>query len=198
VALDVVQLPADLLDLLADQPAVGLELALAGTSGADSAGGAGQVGPQPGQPRQVVFQRRQLDLEPSLAGARMPREDVDDQRRAVQHLAVQELLQAALLIRGQLVVDDQQVEATRRLLIGQLRGAALAEVPHRIGLRPSLEGTADHRGAGGLGQGTELLQAALDRPAPVGRVVEADEEGALGRRGEVNQAAAFGHLFGPC
>ena len=52
--------------LLADEAPVGLELALAGTARADPAAGARQVGPQPGQARQVVLERRQLDLEASL------------------------------------------------------------------------------------------------------------------------------------
>jgi hypothetical protein len=68
----------------------------------------------------------------------MAREDVDDQRRSIEHLAVEQLLEGALLVRRQLVVDDQDVEIGRRLLVDQLRGATLAEVPHRVGLRPAL------------------------------------------------------------
>ena len=136
----------------------------------------------------------QLDLQAALARAGVAREDVEDQRRAVQHLAVEQLLEVALLVRRQLVVDDQQVEAAGCLLVDQLGRAALAEVPDRVRPLPALECAAHDRGTGGLRQGAQLRQAALHRPAPVRWVVEADEEGALGGRGEVDQAAAVGHL----
>ena len=66
-------LRADLLDALLhlgdprpDDAAVGLELALAGPAGADPAAGPREVGPQPGQARQLVLELGELDLEPAL------------------------------------------------------------------------------------------------------------------------------------
>ena len=177
------------------EAAVGLELALAGTAGADPAAGARQVGPQPRQPRQVVLERGQLDLQPALLRLRVAGEDVDDQRRSVEHLAVEQRLEAALLVRRQLVVDDEQVEVGGRLLVDQLGRAALAEVPHRIGLGTALGGAAHDGRPGRLGQGGELGQRALHRPPTITGIVEADEEGALDRGGEVDHACAFGHLF---
>ena len=192
---DVVELRAHLLDLLADEAPVRLELALTRSAGPDATTGAREVGPHPRQPRQVVFERGQLDLQAPLARPCVPREDVDDQRRTVEHLAVEQRLEATLLVRGELVVDDEQVEVAGRLLVDQLRRAALAEVPHRVGIGAALVRAAHHGGPGRLGQGGELRQRALHRPAFITGIVEADEEGALDRGGEVDHAGAFGHLF---
>ena len=197
VAADVVEIGADLLDPFADEPTVGLELALAGPSRADPATRARQVRPHPRQPRQVVLQRGELDLEPALLGPRVAGEDVDDQRGAIEHLAVEELLEAALLVRLELVVDDEHVEVGRCALVHELGGAAAAEIPHGIRARPSLRRGAHHDGPCGLGQGAELLERPRDRPPSVGWVVEPDQEGALVGGGEVDHASAFGHLFDP-
>ena len=145
----------------------------------------------------MVFERGELDLQAAFLRAGVTGEDVDDQRRSVQHLAVEQLLEAPLLVRRELVVDDQEVEVGGSLLVDQLGGSALAEIPHRVGRAAALEGAADHRCAGRLGQGGELLERAVHRPAAVAGVVEADQEGALGRSGEVDHAVAFGHLFDP-
>ena len=133
MALDVAQLALEALDPLADEAAVGLELRLAGTAArADAAARARQVRPHPGEARQVVLEPRQLHLEPPLLRPGALREDVDDQRRPIQHLAVEQTLEVPLLIRAQLVVDDEGVEVARRLLVDELGRAALAEVPERV------------------------------------------------------------------
>ena len=195
LALHLVEVGANLLDLLADEAPVGLELALAGSAGADPAAGAREVGPQPRQARQVVLERGQLDLQAPLLRLRVASEDVDDQRRSIQHLAVQQLLEAALLVGCQLVVDDEHVEVGGRLLVDQLGGAALAEVPHRVGRAAALEGAAHHRRPGRLGQGGELVERAAHRPPAIAGIVEADEEGALDRGSEVDHASSS---FGLC
>ena len=108
MALDLGDLVAEPMDLLADSPSVGFELTLAGSAGPDSAGGTRQVGPHPGQARQVVLELGELDLEPPLAGAGVAGEDVEDQGAAVEDLAVGDLLEVPLLVRAQLVVDDEE------------------------------------------------------------------------------------------
>ena len=108
-------------DPAADGPAVDLELRLAGTAHADAAGGtarsptrlACQVRPGAGQARQAVHELRQLDLERTLARARVPSKDIEDERRAVQYLDLcilaERALDLALLARRQLVVKDDHV-----------------------------------------------------------------------------------------
>ena len=63
------------------------------------------------------------------------------------------------------------------------------------GVGAALGGGAHDGRAGRLGQGCELGQRALHRPPTITGIVEADEEGALDRGGEVDHACAFGHLF---
>ena len=65
--------------------------------------------PLPGEPRQQVVELRQLHLQPALPRARAPREDVEDELRAVERLAADRLLDVALLRRRQLVVEDDHV-----------------------------------------------------------------------------------------
>ena len=63
------------------QPAVGLELRLAGTAHADAALLALEVGPAAHQAAGDVLQLRELDFELALEAAGALREDVEDQRR---------------------------------------------------------------------------------------------------------------------
>ena len=136
--------------------------------------------PQPGQPRQVVLERGELDLEAALLCPGVAGEDVDDQRRAVQHLAVEQPLEAALLVRVQLVVHDQHVEVGYDLLVDHSAARPLPKHHTGSGLVASLDAAHDRR-AGRLGQRGELSQRALHRPAVIGWVIETDEEGALDR-----------------
>ena len=65
---------------------------------------------EPDQPRQQVLQLRELDLQLAFARPRAPREDVEDQLRAIDDLAVERLLEVAQLRRRQLVVEDDDVD----------------------------------------------------------------------------------------
>ena len=120
-----------LLDPLADDPPVGLELGLARAARADTAAGPAQVGPHPGQPRQLVFELGELDLEAPFVGLGVQGEDVQDQPAAVDHLDLEQLLERPLLGRRELVVGDQHVKAGLALRAQQLLGLALADVPVR-------------------------------------------------------------------
>jgi hypothetical protein len=97
---------ADLLDPLLhlrdpgpDDPAVGLELALAGSAGADAALGSRKVGPQLGEARELVLELGQLDLQATLVGLGVEREDVEDQPAAIDDLDVEQPFERALLRR---------------------------------------------------------------------------------------------------
>ena len=185
---------ADLLDAFLhlrdprpDDPAVGLELALAGSAGADPALGPRQVGPQLGQPRQLVLELGELDLEAALVGLGVEREDVEDQPAAVDDLDVEQLLEGALLGGRQLVVGDEEVEAGLALGGGELLGLALADVPVRVDVAAVLPLGADDVGARGRGEVGELGERVLGGPAVVVAGVDGDEEGLLDGRCEVDQ-----------
>ena len=69
------------------------------------------------QAGQAVAQLGELDLHHALLAARVLGEDVEDQRDPVDDVDVEELLEVALLRRGELVVEDDEVDVER---VGEL------------------------------------------------------------------------------
>ena len=118
---DVLELSLQRRDPVAGQPAVGLDLRLARSSGSDTAVDAPrseslQVRPQAPHPRQVVFELGELDLKLALGAVRVGGEDVEDDRRAVDHRHPERRLEIALLARRQLVVAGDEVGVGARQL----------------------------------------------------------------------------------
>ena len=181
-----------LLDLVADDPAVRLELRLARAARADAALRAREVRPQPRQARQLVLELRQLDLEAALVGPRVLGKDVEDQPAAVEHLDAEQALQRLLLVGRDLVVRDEQREAGLGLGLHQLLGLALADVPVGVDVAAVLPFRADHLGARCRGQVGELGQRFLGGPACVLAGIDGNEEGTLHRRHEVDHPIATG------
>ena len=72
-----------------------------------------------------ILELRKLDLPLALARAGPPREDVENQLRAVDDLAVEPLLQLSQLGRCQLVVEDHEVDSRFRARCSQ------AQTPRR-------------------------------------------------------------------
>ncbi len=119
-ALDAVELALQPCDALADQPAVDFELALAGAAQkAEAAALAFEMGPRPHQPRALVGERRQLDLQPAFMGARALAEDFEDQPGAVDDLGLPASLEIALLHRRQCAVDHDEPD---RVVFDATRG----------------------------------------------------------------------------
>ena len=116
---------------------------------------------RPDQPRQQVLQLRELDLQLAFARPRAPREDVEDQLRAVDDLAADLLFDLPQLRRRQLVVEDDDVDVGLGARRGERLDLAGAEEGRRIGLRPLLQHAQHDLGAGGLGQAGELVERAL-------------------------------------
>ncbi len=190
---------ADLLDALLhlgdagpDDPAVGLELALAGAARPDPALGAREVGPHLGEPRQLVLELGELDLEAALVGLRVEREDVEDQPAPVDDLDLDELLERALLGRRELVVGDEQVEPGLALGGHEILGLALAHVPVRVDVAAVLPLGADDVGAGRGREVGQLQERVLGVPAVRVTGVDGDEEGFLDGWGEVDQVVGHG------
>jgi hypothetical protein len=67
------------------------------------------VTPLAGQTRQKVFVLGELDLKATFPGAGAPPEDVQNERRPVNDLNAQGVLQVLLLVWGQLVIQDEDV-----------------------------------------------------------------------------------------
>src|SRR5207302_10860963 len=104
------------------QAAVGLDLRLPRSTGADPAVYAPraeplEVRPQPAHAGKVVLELGQLDLELALGRVGVVGEDVEDHRGAIDHGHAERLLEVALLTRAELVVARDDVCVRR----GQLR-----------------------------------------------------------------------------
>ena len=174
-------------DAHADQPAVGLQLGFARSARADCALGAFEVLPLPTQPWQQVLVLRKLHLQRRLAGARAAREDVEDQRAAVQHLDFERRFEVQLLRGRKLLVEDHE-----RVARGFARGLDLLELaradPGRgVGTRAPLQRLPDDGRARGAREPRQLAERLARRHQRPALVVQAHEEGALlHRRGRVS------------
>jgi hypothetical protein len=113
VALDRLELAADLGHAVADPAAVELE---GGVTGA-AAGLALARGPALAQARRDVGEARQLDLQAGLAAAGVAVEDLDDHAGAVEDADAGRLLEVAGLTRRDLVVDDDDLRAPRAVRV---------------------------------------------------------------------------------
>ena len=67
------------------------------------------MAPKAGQARQQMLQLGQFHLQFAFARAGALRENVQDQRRAVQHLAAEDLFQIAALRGGKLIVEHHRI-----------------------------------------------------------------------------------------
>ena len=124
--------------------------------------------PEPGhrlapaaEPGQQVVELRQLDLGLALPRPGVQREDVEDQRRAVDHLHPEPLLQVAELPRRQLVVEDHRLRVRRVDEVVDLLDLALADERGRVGRGPRLDHPGDRLRAGRARQGGELVERLL-------------------------------------
>src|SRR5690606_19838663 len=107
-------LPAHLRHLLADAAPVRLDLGLTGTAGGEAAALAaahlaGQRLTPAAQPRQHVLHLRERDLRLALPGLGVLGEDVEDQRRAVDDLDLDDVLEVDELAGAELTVADDGV-----------------------------------------------------------------------------------------
>ena len=181
-----------LLDVVAHEAAVRLQLGLAGSSGADPTARSRKVRPHSSQAGQLVLELRQLDLETALVRLRVLREDVQDEPRAVDHLGLDRFLQGPLLRRRKLIVRDQNRVSGLRPGGHQLVDLALADVVVGIDMAAVLPFSADHLCAGCVRQAGELTDRLLGRPARVVAGVHGHEESPLHGRGEIDHV--FAHI----
>ncbi len=96
-AAHVLDLLFDVPDAPVDLPAIGLELRFTRTARADAAAQLRHLNAPSGQPRQHVFQLRQLHLQLAFTGLGMAGKNVEDELRAVNHALVQDAFDVALL-----------------------------------------------------------------------------------------------------
>ena len=135
------------------------------------------------QPRQQVFQLRELDLQLAFARAGAPREDVENQLRAIDDLAIEALVQLAQLRRRQLVVEDDDVGVGFGRGLRQHVDLAAAEERGRVGLGTILQHAQDDAGARGLGEAGELFEGMFRVDPPRAAGDQTDERCPLHQHG---------------
>src|SRR3989449_9454654 len=173
------QLAANLHDAVANDAPVGLELGLARPPRADATAETLEVAPLPHEPRQEIRELGELHLELALARARALREDVEDQRGAVDHLDPQRLGDVALLAGRQPVVGDEEVGVSGVRRLADLVDLPLAEVERRARRLPLLDDALDDAAAGGLDQPRQLLERLFDLPPSLRRKPHRPDDGPL-------------------
>jgi hypothetical protein len=126
---------------------------LTSSAGADAALAAAraealEVRPQAAHAREVVLELGELDLELALRALRVPGEDVEDDRGAVDDRHPELLLEVAPLARRELVVDRDEVRVRTLGRLLDLLELARPEVRVRVRGVAVLDGLADGRDAG--------------------------------------------------
>ena len=157
------QITAQLVDAAADVTAVALQLALTGSARADAAAESAHRLAHTRQTRQNVLVLRQLDLQLALAGARTLRENIEDERRAVEYRAAGQLLQIAHLRRRQLVVEQDQTCVVHLGKLLNLFRLALTDKRAGIRRRTALQRHRNGLRTGSLRQRAQLVHRALVR-----------------------------------
>src|SRR3974390_2332422 len=111
---DPLELFLDLGDALADEPAVGFDLRFAGPAEeAKTAALALKMGPASNEPASLIGEMGEFHLQAPFAGLCTLTENLEDQRRAVEHFGVPGLFEVALLHRRKLRIDDDHLRFER-------------------------------------------------------------------------------------
>src|SRR5204863_3422712 len=94
-----------------------------------------------------MLQLRQFDLQLACFRASALRENVQNQRRAIKHLALEGPLQIACLRRRQLIVENDRIDLVPAAMLGKFIGFARADVSACSRGVELLDAFADHLAA---------------------------------------------------
>ena len=156
---DLLELLPELRHAVADQPAVGLDLGLAGAAEeAEAAALALEVGPGPDQPARLIVEMGELDLKPALGGRGALAEDLEDQPGAVDHLGLGAVLEILLLDRRDRAVDDQQLGVALAKRVADPLDLPRPEQGRRLGLADAEMQLVLDRDADRLGEPGRLVE----------------------------------------
>ena len=108
--------------------------------------------PQTSHALQVVVELGELDLQLALRAAGVQREDVEDHARTIHHAHLERVLEAALLVRRQVVLAHQHLGVHLATQRTQLLDLPRADVGPRIGRGSVLHDLADDLDADGTKQ----------------------------------------------
>ena len=162
--LHLLELFADDVDALADQPPVRLDLRFAGAAEkAEAAALALKVGPRPDQTAFLIDEMGELDLEAPFPCPRPLPEDLQDETGAVEHLGVPCRLEVPLLNRSERMIDDDELGVLGADETRELLDLAGAEESGRPWVRNGHEPARLHIEIDGGGKTDRLIEARLRR-----------------------------------
>ena len=176
-----VDLLRDHADAVPDPPAIGLELRFAGAAGADAAAEPRQRGARADQPRQQVLELRQLDLQLAFPRPRAPREDVEDELRAIDDLAVERfsMLRSCAGLSSLSKIDDVGAH-----FVARRRERSSLPLPRNVAgsgfARSCITRKHDVR-AGGCGEAGQFVERMFGIEAARRTADQPDERGAFVR-----------------
>jgi hypothetical protein len=113
------------------------------------------------QARKQVLELCQFDLGLALAALGVLTEDVEDDRRTVDHLDLHDILEGAPLAGRELGVGDHGVGADRCDDVAQLLRLAAADVCRGVRVRPALQHRVEDDRTRGLRESGELAKRIL-------------------------------------
>ena len=167
-------------DAVTDAPAVGFEFRFAGAARADAAAQPRQAPSlEPDEPRHQVLELRELDLKLAFTRPRAPREDVENELRAIDDLAVERFFEVAQLRRRQLVVENHDIDARSSQEAASDRNLAAAEKRRGIRLGALLQHAQHDRRAGGRRQAGQFVERMLGIEVTGSAVEQTDKRRAL-------------------
>src|SRR5438874_4901804 len=175
---DLLDVPVELADAMANAPPVALELLLAGAAGAHACAQAREVATTL-EAGQEVMQLRGLHLQAALLGAGALSKDVENQLGAVDHLDIELALEVALLARGQFLVEDQQVEIGLVFQRVQFLDLALSQEERGIRFWAALRVGTNHDHASRSRQLAQLEHLLFHGGQPLVLVIERHQVGTL-------------------
>ena len=127
-----------------------------------------------------MLELRQFDLELAFARPGALREDVENQRRAVEDLAVKDFFEIAALRGRKVVVENHGVHVLAPAKFGEFLRLALADERGGGQRVQFLKTVADDLAAGGRGQFTEFGERIARVRAAARFEFDADEENPFG------------------
>ena len=157
-----------LCDAFAHSAAVGFQLRFALTAAhPDAAFLARQVSPEFREARQQMLQLREFNLHLAFARAGALREDVENQRRAVQNFAPEDFFKVAALRGRKFVVENHRVHIVRLAEFCKFLRLALADESRGVERFHFLNPVAGDFAAGGDARVRQVRRA--NRGVPRGR-----------------------------
>ena len=159
-------------------------------TGGSTAAGTGlafQVRPLAAQARQQVLVLSQFHLNAALVGASVLSENIQNQRRAIQHRTVEFFFEVIRLAGRQLIIKNNQIRLELIAQLGHFAHLAGANEKLGIGVGHLLIYAAADIQAGRIGQHRQFLQRVFGRPGVACATdFRADQQGApAGRLGKI-------------